>query len=201
MHNASRRIAQTSQAYPSFDPSNARQLAVTKVSPPGERCTSTGDRDRDVPYYRAGLHRDGNTVRGHNMTPLFQVPELTLGLGSLTAFVFVSLSDQTLAGCGQAALVPGSRRVIETFFGWQLSVNVPIGPEGPGWPRLNHDVPNRCGMLYTPVAVREGLSDDRCARLPDGKRWPRPIYAMLNVDDECEGMADVVAGERAKEAA
>ena len=56
-------------------------------------------------------------------------------------------------------------------------------------------------MLYTPVAVREGLSDDRCARLPDGKRWPRPIYAMLNVGDACEGMADVVAGERAKEAA
>ena len=81
-----------------------------------------------MPYYRAGLHRDGNTVRGHNMTPLFQVPELTLGLCSLTAFVFVSLSDQTLAGYGQVALVPGSRHVIETFFGWQLSVNVPAGP-------------------------------------------------------------------------
>ncbi len=124
-------------------------------------------------------------VMGHNMTPLFQDPEMTLGLGSFTAFVFVSLNDQLVEGCGQTALVPGSHHSIEKFFRWQRSVNNHVGPEGPGWPRLTHDVPNRCGMLYIPEAVRESLTDETSATTPDGKRWPRPIYAMLNAGDVC----------------
>ena len=202
-----------------FDPPTLCQVAVTKVSQPSERFTAIGYRDKDVPYYGAGLHMDGSitiaspqtpmtgtpeeiykehfaagpkgdlgrsaAVMGHNMTPMFQDPEMTLALGSFTAFVFVSLNDQTEEGRGQTALVPGSHHAIERFFRWQRSVNNHIGPEGPGWPRLNYDVPNRCGLLYMPDSVREELSDERSATTPDGKRWPRPIYALLNAGDVC----------------
>lgn len=202
-----------------FDPPTQCQVAVTKISQPSERFTSTGYRDTDVPYYGAGLHMDGSitiappqvpmegspdeiyrayfaagprgdlgrnaAVMGHNMTPMFEDPEMTLGLGSFTSFVFVSLSDQSREGCGQTALVPRSHLAVERFFQWQRSQGDRLGPEGPGWPRLNHDVPNRCGLFYMPDSVREELSDPTCATTPDGKRWPKPIYAMLMPGDVC----------------
>jgi hypothetical protein len=139
-------------------------------------------------YFAAGPRGDlgrSAAVMGHNFTPMVQDPERTLGLGSFTAFVFVSLSDQSRDGCGQTALVPRSHHAVERFFQWQRSQGDRLGPEGPGWPRLNHDVPNRCGLLYMPDAVREELSDDTCETTPDGKRWPRPIYAKLMPGDAC----------------
>ena len=43
---------------------------------------------------------------GHNMVPLFEDPDMTLGLGSFTAFVIIPLNDQTREGCGQTAVLP-----------------------------------------------------------------------------------------------
>ena len=124
-------------------------------------------------------------VMGHNMVPLFEDPEMTLGMGSFTAFVFVCLSDQTREGCGQTALLPGAHHVTERFFRWQREVNGHIGPEGPGWPRLNHEVPNRCGLVYLPEAIREELVDETSECTPDGKRWPRPTQILMEPGDAC----------------
>lgn len=124
-------------------------------------------------------------VMGHNSVPLFQDPELTLGMGSFTAFVFVCLNDQTREGCGQTALLKGAHHATERFFRWQRAENGCIGPEGPGWPRLNHDAPNRCGLVYLPAAVREQFLDADSESTPDGVRWPRPTQILMEPGDAC----------------
>ena len=124
-------------------------------------------------------------VMGHNMVPLFEDPEMTLGMGSFTAFVFVCLNDQTREGCGQTALLKGAHHATERFFRWQRAQNGCIGPEGPGWPRLNHDAPNRCGLVYLPEAVRDQFLDDTSECTPDGVRWPRPTQILMEPGDAC----------------
>ena len=124
-------------------------------------------------------------VMGDNMVPLFEDPEMTLGLGSFTAFVFICLNDQTVEGRGQTALIPGSHHAIEKFFRWQLDTNGHLGPEGPGWPRLDHECPNRCGLVYLPDAVREEFLDENSECTPDGKRWPRPTQILMDAGDAC----------------
>ncbi len=94
-------------------------------------------------------------VMGHNMVPLFQDPEMTLALGSFTAFVFVCLNDQTEEGRGQTSLLKGAHHEMEKFFRWQYETNGHLGPEGPGWPRINYESANRCGLFYIPDSVRK----------------------------------------------
>ena len=124
-------------------------------------------------------------VLGHNMVPLFEDPEMTLGMGSFTAFVFVCLNDQTVEGRGQTALLPGGHHAVEKFLRWQYDTNGHMGPEGPGWPRLDHDCPNRCGLVYLPDAVREQFVDSSSESTPDGKRWPRPTQILMEPGDAC----------------
>ena len=124
-------------------------------------------------------------VIGHNTVPLFQDPEMTLGMGSFTAFVFVCLNDQTREGCGQTSLLKGAHHATERFLRWQRETDGRMGPEGPGWPRLNFEAPNRCGHVYLPEMVREQFLDDDCESTPDGKRWPRPTQALMEPGDAC----------------
>jgi hypothetical protein len=124
-------------------------------------------------------------VMGHNMVPLFEDPQMTLGMGSFTAFVFVCLNDQMREGCGQTALLSGAHHATEKFFRWQRETDGCIGPEGPGWPRLNHQAPNRCGLVYLPDAIREQFIDDSCESTPDGARWPRPTQILMEPGDAC----------------
>ena len=124
-------------------------------------------------------------VIGHNMVPLFEDPEMTLGLGSFTAFAFVCLNDQTVEGRGQTALLRGAHHAVEKFFRWQRDTNGHLGPEGPGWPRIDHEAPNRCGLVYLPEAVREQFIDESSECTPDGKRWPRPTQILMDAGDVC----------------
>ncbi|SVA29657.1 uncharacterized protein METZ01_LOCUS82511 [marine metagenome] len=124
-------------------------------------------------------------VIGHNMGPLFDDPEMTLGLGSFTAFVFVCLNDQMAEGRGQTALLRGAHHAAEKFFRWQYETNGKLGPEGPGWPRLNHEAPNRCGLVYLPEAVRDQFIDETSESTPDGKKWPRPTQILMDAGDAC----------------
>ena len=124
-------------------------------------------------------------VIGHNMGPLFDDPEMTLGLGSFTAFVFVCLNDQTVEGRGQTALLRGAHNAAEKFFRWQYETNGKLGPEGPGWPRLNHKAPNRCGLVYLPEAVRDQFIDENSESTPDGKKWPKPTQILMDAGDAC----------------
>ena len=122
-------------------------------------------------------------VMGHNMVPLFQDPEMTLGLGSFTAFVIVCLNDQSREGRGQTAVLPGAHHHMQRFFRMQYGANGRLGPEGPRWPRLDHDCPNRCGMVYLPQEVRDAFIDERSERTPDGKPWPRPTQILMEPGD------------------
>lgn len=127
-------------------------------------------------------------VMGHNMVPLFEDPEMTLGLGSFTAFVFVCLNDQTEEGRGQTCLLKGAHHDMQRFFRWQYETNGHLGPEGPGWPRLNHECPNRCGMNYLPPEVFEKFTDETSETTPDGRRWPRPTQILMDKGDACIAM-------------
>jgi hypothetical protein len=124
-------------------------------------------------------------VMGHNMVPLFEDPEMTLGMGSFTAFAFVCLSDQMTEGCGQTALLKGAHHATEKFFQWQRETSDRVGPEGPGWPRLNHHAPNRCGLVYLPEKIREQFIDETSESTPDGVKWPRPIQVLMEPGDAC----------------
>ena len=124
-------------------------------------------------------------VIGHNMVPMFEDPAMTLGLGSFTAFVIVCLNDQTVEGCGQTALLKCAHHSVERFFRYQYETNGRLGPEGPGWPRLNYAAPNRCGLVYLPPAVAEEFIDETSEATPDGKRWPRPTQVLMEPGDVC----------------
>ena len=217
--NASSVTPILTEAMGTFDAPIACQVGVLKASQPGEYFNNLGYRDKDMPYYGAQTHSDGNItiaapqevqqgtpediykryfasgpkgdlgrspdVMGHNMVPMFEDPEMTLALGSFTAFVFVCLNDQTVEGCGQTALLRGAHHAVEKFFRMQRDTNNCLGPEGPGWPRLNHDAPNRCGLVYLPETVRDQFIDESSECTPDGKRWPRPTQILMEPGDAC----------------
>ena len=124
-------------------------------------------------------------VMGHNMVPMFEDPAMTLSLGSFTAFAFVCLNDQTKPGCCQTSLLTGAHHSMEKFFQWQRSVNDCLGPEGPGWPRLDYNVPNRCGMVYIPPTVQESFCDETSESTPDGRKWARPDQILMEPGDAC----------------
>ena len=124
-------------------------------------------------------------VMGHNSVPLFEDPEMTLGMGSFTTFVFVCLNDQTVEGCGQTALLRGAHHESQKFFRWQYAQNGRVGPEGPGWPRLNYDAPNGCGHTYLPEAIRNRIMDENAAATPDGVKWPKPTQILMKAGDAC----------------
>ncbi len=124
-------------------------------------------------------------VMGHNMVPLFQDPEMTLGMGSFTAFVFVCLNDQMVPGSGQTVLLKGAHHATEKFLNWQRQQGNVLGPEGPGWPRIDHQAPNRCGLVYLPEAIREQFVDENSSMTPDGVRWPEPTQVLMEAGDAC----------------
>jgi hypothetical protein len=99
--------------------------------------------------------------------------------------VFVCLNDQMQQGCGQTALLTGAHHATQEFFRWQRAQNGHIGPEGPGWPRLNHDVPNRCGLVYLPEMVRDQFIDESAQQTPDGVYWPKPTQVLMQPGDAC----------------
>ena len=139
-------------------------------------------------YFASGPKGDlgrSPDVMGHNMVPMFEDPEMTLGLGSFTSFVFVCLNDQTVEGCGQTALLRGAHHATERFFRMQRDINNHLGPEGPGWPRLDYDSPNRCGLVYLPEVVRDEFLDEDSESTPDGRRWPRPTQILMAPGDAC----------------
>lgn len=93
-------------------------------------------------------------VLGHNTVPLFQDPEMTLGMGSFTAFVFVCLNDQTREGCGQTSLLKGAHHATEKFLRWQRATNGRMGPEGPA---------GRASTMRRPTAVGSSTCRSPCA--------------------------------------
>ena len=69
-----------------------------------------------------------------------------------------------------------------------------VGPEGLGWPRLNHDAPNRCGYNHLPPAIYAQFTDDSCEATPDGRRWPRPTPIFMQPGDATIAMYHIPHG-------
>ncbi len=116
-------------------------------------------------------------VVGVNTDPLFQDPEMTLAVGSFTAFAIVPLNDQMLEGSGQTAVVPGGHNVLEQYYRWQMEQGGIVGPEGPGWDRFDYTAPNGAGHRYLPDAVQQKLIElvgEEPMRSSNGRPWPRP---------------------------
>ena len=134
---------------------------------------------------RGDIGRSADVV-GVNTDPLFQDPEMTNAVGSFTTFCIIPLNEQFDAGCGQTAVVPGGHHVLEQFFRWQLNVSGKIGPEGPGWPRFDYEVPNGIGHVYLPDAVQEKLIEltgERPECSSDGRPWPKPTPINMGPGD------------------
>ena len=130
-------------------------------------------------------------VIGHNYVPLFEDPAMTLALGSFTAFAIICLSDQTQEGSGQTALLKGAHHKMEAFFRMQYHTNQHLGPEGPKWPRLDHEVPNRCGLVYVPKLVNDHFTNESSATTPDGRKWAEPTQILMEPGDACIAMYHV----------
>ena len=201
-----------------FDPPTAaRHIIRPPAQRPSKLYDALGYPEKDLPYFAANLHMDGEAVyqtpqervegtpeeiyasyiktgrkgdigrtaasTGVNYAPLFHDPEMTNSLGGFTTFIFVCLSDQTMEGGGQTNVLKGAHHAMEEFFRWQYREGKRFGPEGPGWPRLNHDVPNRCGYNHLPPAIYEQFTDETCKTTPDGRRWPRPTPVFMQPGD------------------
>jgi hypothetical protein len=88
-------------------------------------------------------------------------------------------------GMGQTSVLKGAHHEMEKFFRWQYEANGRLGPEGPGWPRINFESPNRCGLFYLPEAVQQKFVDETSEATPDGKKWARPTQVLMEAGDAC----------------
>lgn len=124
-------------------------------------------------------------VVGHNFVPLFQDPEMTLGIGSFTALVFFALTDQLESGYGQTAVLPGAHHDMMDFLNYQKDYNNHIGIEGEGWTRLDYAASNGCGINYLPEYIYKKYTDNSSFQTPNGKKWPEPKPVNLKKGDMC----------------
>ena len=119
---------------------------------------------------------------GANMTPFFQDPDCTLSIGSFTAFVGVALNDQTEFGRGNLALLQGAHEKVESFFQMQRDAGGIVGPEGPGWPRLQPVGNDGVQFTSLPPSIAEDFLDT-AETTEDGRVWLKPSPVLLDEGD------------------
>ena len=179
------------------------QLPVTFPTDPDEHINESGYADRDTPYYGWHGHLDG---LWNGATPMHQrtdrkmtaseseawfqdpsrngcrraFPEHATNVMGFTALVAVALSDQTEEGSGNLGLLKGAHHEMERFFQEQRDAGGPLGPDGPGWPRMDTSAPNGAGLRHYPDAVREAFPG---TTTEDGKFWPRPTFLKMAPGD------------------
>ncbi len=103
-------------------------------------------------------------------------------IANFAALVGVALSDQRAMGSGNLGVLRGAHRHIEAFFRWQHERGGPLGPDGPGWPRVHVEAPNGHGLVHYPPRVRARYR--RAAAIThDGHSWPRPTFVRLRPGD------------------
>jgi hypothetical protein len=120
---------------------------------------------------------------GTNGGMLFQDKGCSLSTGSFSAFAVVCLNDQSIPGRGQFSVLRGAHHAMQSFYRMQMEMGGIVGPEGPGWPRLDYSAPNRCGLVYLPEMVREHFLDAMAEPTPDGNLWPQPTQCLMEEGD------------------
>ena len=120
-------------------------------------------------------------ARGGNNTPFFQDPACTLALGSFTAFVGVSLNDQSEFGRGNLCLLRGANEHVQEFFREQRRAGEGIGPEGKDWPRLSPVGKNGVTMTPIPLPIRDRFLAE--AQEYNGVNYFKPDPILLEEGD------------------
>lgn len=108
---------------------------------------------------------------------LWQDKAKTVSMGSYTCVVGIALNDQRRAGKGQFGVYAGMHQPMQQFFRWQRDMGGPIGPDGPGWPRLVQDAKGFVSQSNgIPPALRKQAQaiDDRETPFSDAEGWPWP---------------------------
>ena len=137
-----------------------------------------------------GLRENGyigphsSSTLANNRGVMFIDEEKTLAMGHFTAFVGVSLCDQTEPGRGQFSVLPRAHHVTEKFFQAQRAAGGPIGPEGPGWPRVSPFADPSRGfyMNLFPDPIREAFPQN-AERNADGRLVPEARLVLLAPGD------------------
>ena len=187
-----------------IQPPRGCHLATRFPAEPNDRVNEAGYRDRDTPFFgwhghldglwngAAAVHQDVDQPMTAEQLDAWQQdpsrngcrrthPGLGANITSFAALVAVALSDQREEGAGNVGLLQGAHHEMERFFRAQRDAGGPLGPDGPDWPRIDHNAPNRSGLRHYPDAVREACKDG--TRTPDGKFWPRPTLLRLAPGD------------------
>ena len=116
---------------------------------------------------------------------LFMDEDCSLSTGSFTLFAVVCLNDQREPGRGQFTLARGYHHAMEKFYRMQQERGGIIGPEGPGWPRLDPESPNRSSVKQIPKMVQDLFMDEHARPSADGRLWPRPAQMCMAEGDVC----------------
>ena len=140
---------------------------------------------------RRGLHIDGRRPVGSlpgqpNFANFVDLQE-SVSVKPFQNFLFISLNDQRVPGCGQTHLLPGGHIAIEEFFKWQLATFGRVGSMCEGW-NMEHPrgiEPKPWPHAGIPTMVRQYFtqSDETSVTAPDGTRWPKPVPLLLGPGD------------------
>ena len=127
---------------------------------------------------------ENDDLRGTNDGQLWLDPDRTISLGSYTALVGVALNDQRQPGNGQLAVLKGMHEEVEAAFRMQRDCGGPIGPEGPGWPRIKATKSGGTFLNGLPETVRTHARQAANDAAPlDGWPWPGLTPILLDQGD------------------
>ncbi|MCZ6616529.1 MAG: hypothetical protein O7E57_00240 [Gammaproteobacteria bacterium] len=142
------------------------------------------DAARGRPKDASRYFGENDNRRGSNDGQLWQDPDQTISLGSYTALVGVALNDQRQPGNGQFAVLEGMHEAVEAAFRMQRDSGGPIGPEGPGWPRIKVTKSGGTFLNGLPEIVRNKAAQAaKNAATLDGWPWPGLTPVLLNQGD------------------
>lgn len=105
-----------------------------------------------------------------------------INIRNFTALLGIPLSDQMVEGAGNLGLLRGAHHAISKFFQYQRDAGGPLGPDGPGWERIDTNAPNFSGLRHYPELVREQFSDG-AEYTSDGRMWPKPTLIKVKPGD------------------
>jgi len=181
------------------------QLATLFPAQTVDHITECGYPTKEIPFYGWHGHLDGlwNGSAGvHQRTdrPMTReerdawsgengrngvrrsYPSLNSNILNFTALLGIPLSDQMQEGCGNVGLLRGAHHHFERFFQQQKALGGPFGPDGPNWPRIHEEAPNRSGLRHYPDEIRNAY-ESTAVKTADGHIWPKPDLIKVQPGD------------------
>ena len=101
---------------------------------------------------------------------------------NFTGLLGIPLSDQMVEGSGNLGLLRGAHHPISEFFASQRERGGPLGPDGPGWERIDRMAPNQSGLRHYPDQVKNQFKED-AAYTSNGQIWPKPTLIKVRPGD------------------